>query len=65
MVYQAHVALLVREAAPESDWEYLTDTLLASLTASHLRYMRQARGMSEERMVAGWADVVRRLLSCR
>ncbi len=65
MVYQAHVALLVREAAPESDWEYLTDTLLASLTASHLRYMRQVRGMSEERMVAGWADVVRRLLSCR
>jgi AcrR family transcriptional regulator len=65
MAYQAHVALLVREAAPDSDWEYLTDTLLASLTANHLRYMRQARGMSEERLAAGWADVVRRLLSCR
>jgi AcrR family transcriptional regulator len=65
LVYQSHVALLVREAAPESDWEYLTDTLLASLTASHLRYMRRARGMTDERMVAGWADVVRRLLSCR
>ena len=65
MVYQSHVALLVQQAAPDSDWEYLTDTLLASLTASHLRYMRRARGMSEDRMAAGWADVVRRLLSCR
>jgi AcrR family transcriptional regulator len=65
MVYRAHVGLLVREAAPEADWEYLTDTLLASLVASHVRYMRRARGMSEERLAAGWADVVRRLLSCR
>ena len=65
MVYQAHVAVLVREAAPEADWEYLTDTMLASLTATHLRYMRRVRQMDEERMAAGWADVVRRLLSCR
>jgi AcrR family transcriptional regulator len=65
MVYRTHVAMLVREAAPESDWEYLTDTLLASLSATHVRYMRGARGMSDERLEAGWADVVRRLLSCR
>jgi AcrR family transcriptional regulator len=65
MVYHAHVALLVREAAPEADWEYLTDTLLASLVASHVGYMRRVRGMSLERLGAGWADVVRRLLSCR
>jgi hypothetical protein len=61
-VYQAHVAMLVREAAPDCDWEYVTGTLLASLTATHLRYMRRARGMSEERIAAGWADVVRRVL---
>ena len=65
MVYHAHVAMLMREAAPDADWEYLTDTLLASLVATHLRYMRRARGMSEERLAAGWADVVRRLLSRR
>jgi AcrR family transcriptional regulator len=65
MVYRAHVALLVREAAPEADWEYITDTLLASLTASHLLYVRVGRGMTEERLAAGWADVVRRLLGCR
>ena len=64
-VYRAHVGVLVREAAPDADWEYLTDTLLASLNANHLRYMRRARGMSEERLAAGWADLVRRLLSCR
>lgn len=64
-VYRAHVNLLVREAAPDADWEYITDTLLASLNANHLRYMRRARGMSEERLAAGWADVVQRLLSCR
>jgi len=64
-VYRAHVGLLVREAAPDADWEYLTDALLASLGASHVNYMRRARGMSEERLAAGWADLVRRLLSCR
>jgi AcrR family transcriptional regulator len=65
MVYRAHVALLVREAAPDADWEYLTDTLLASLVASHVAYMRRARGMSDERLAAGWANLVRRLFSCR
>jgi AcrR family transcriptional regulator len=64
-VYHAHVALLVREAAPDADWEYLTDTLCASLSAVHFNYMTRVRGMSAERMAAGWADVVRRLLSRR
>jgi AcrR family transcriptional regulator len=62
MVYRTHVAMLVRAAAPDADWEYLTDTLLAALRADHLRYMRR-RGLSEERLAAGWADFVRRLLS--
>jgi AcrR family transcriptional regulator len=65
MAYQAHVGVLVREAAPEADWEYLTHTLLASLTATHVQYMRRVRGMSLERLAAGWDDLVRRLLSCR
>jgi hypothetical protein len=64
-VYRAHVALLVRESAPDADWEYLTDTLLASLVATHFNYMTRVRGMDVERLAAGWADVVRRLLSCR
>jgi AcrR family transcriptional regulator len=64
-VYRAHVALLVREAAPDADWEYLTDALLASLVATHFHYMRRARRMSLERLAAGWADLVRRLFSGR
>jgi AcrR family transcriptional regulator len=64
-VYRAHVGLLVREAAPDADWEYLTDALLASLVATHVNYMRRVREMSDERLAAGWADLVRRLFSRR
>lgn len=60
--YRTHVQLLVREAAPDRDWEYLSDVLMASLRADHLHYLRTIRGMSEERLAAGWADLVRRLL---
>jgi AcrR family transcriptional regulator len=63
MVYRTHVAMLVREAAPDCDWEFVTDTLLASLTATHVGFMHRARGMSDERLAAGWADFVRRLFS--
>jgi AcrR family transcriptional regulator len=62
MVYRAHVAMLVREAAGDADWEYLTDTLLAALKAEHVLFQRRGLGMSDERLAAGWADLVRRLL---
>jgi AcrR family transcriptional regulator len=62
--YRLHVGLLVREAAPDADWEYLTDALLAALKAEHVLYQRRALGMSHERLAAGWADLVGRLLSC-
>jgi AcrR family transcriptional regulator len=61
-VYRTHVQMLVREAAPHADWEYLADVLMASLRADHCRYLREIREMSDERMAAGWADLVRRLL---
>ena len=60
--YRTHVSVLVREAAPGADWEYLTDVLLAALGAEHLAYLRVVREMDEARMAAGWADLVRRLL---
>jgi AcrR family transcriptional regulator len=63
--YRMHVALLVREAAPGADWEYLTDSLLAALTATHVMYMRRVHGMSDERLAAGWADLVRRTCSAQ
>ena len=36
--YRTHVQLLVREAAPDADWEYLSDALLASQRAHQQRY---------------------------
>jgi AcrR family transcriptional regulator len=60
--YRTHVSVLVREAAPDADWEYLTDVLLAALGAEHLAYLRGVRQMDEERMAAGWADLVQRSL---
>jgi AcrR family transcriptional regulator len=64
-VYRTHVQMLVQEAAPDADWEYLADALLAALRADHVAYLQDIRGMSEERLAVGWAELVRRTLSCR
>ena len=55
--------LLVREAVPHADWEYLADVLMASLRADHVHYLRRIRELPDDRLAAGWADLVRRLLS--
>ncbi len=60
--YRTHVQLLVREADPEADSEFLADALLAMLTARVFLYMRTARELPLERIIEGWTDVVRRLL---
>jgi AcrR family transcriptional regulator len=64
-VYRTHVAMLVREADPNADWEYIADMLLAALGAEHVSYLRTVREMPEERIAAGWDDLVRRVLRCR
>jgi AcrR family transcriptional regulator len=64
-VYRAHVSMLVREADPACDWEYIADMLLAALSAQHVDYLRTVREMPEERIAAGWADLVRRVIRCR
>jgi AcrR family transcriptional regulator len=60
--YRMHVELLVREADPEADSEFLADALLGMLTARVFLYLRIAREMPLERIIGGWTDVVRRLL---
>jgi AcrR family transcriptional regulator len=62
-LYRTHVGLLVREADPGLDADYVADALLASLRADVLAYMRRARRMPPERIAAGWAELVRRLLN--
>jgi AcrR family transcriptional regulator len=60
--YRTHAELLVREADPEADSEFIADALLAMLTARVFLYMRTARELPLQRIVEGWTDVVRRLL---
>jgi AcrR family transcriptional regulator len=60
--YRTHVEMLVHEADPEADSEFIADVLLAMLTARVFLYMRIARELPLERIVEGWTDVVRRLL---
>ena len=60
--YRTHVMSLVREADPDADAAYLADTLLAPLAADFHLYLRRARELSLERVVAGYERLVRRLL---
>ena len=60
--YRTHVELLVREADPQADAEFIADALLGMLTARVFLYMRIAQGMPLARIIEGWTDVVRRLL---
>ena len=57
--------MLVREADSSCDWEYIADMLLAALGAEHVNYLRTVREMPEDRIAAGWHDLVRRVLRCR
>jgi AcrR family transcriptional regulator len=60
--YRSHIAMLVREADPDCDVDYVTEALLAPLAATAFVYQRRARGMSLERVGEGYAWLVRRLL---
>jgi len=60
--YRTHVELLVREADPEADSEFIADALLAMLAARAFLYMPIVRELPLEHVVEGWTDVVRRLL---
>jgi AcrR family transcriptional regulator len=56
--HRLHVTLLLREEHPECDAEVLADTLLAALGAELFVYLRAARGVSLERLKAGWRQLV-------
>jgi AcrR family transcriptional regulator len=63
--YRLHITVLAREADPLLDGEYVADVLLAALSAQLIAYMTKVREMPLERITAGWAELVRRLLSPR
>lgn len=58
-----HVGGLLREADVSGDVELLTETLLGYLDVALQQYLRDARGLSDARIRAGWADLVGRVLA--
>jgi AcrR family transcriptional regulator len=62
-VYWLHVRMLVAEARPACDVDYATDVLIGALSAQVFVHQRRVREMPLERLKAGYADLVDRLLS--
>ena len=60
-LYATHVALLLREAAPQIDAVYGAEALLAMFAPAHHLHLRHGLGWSLERMRAGWAGMVQAL----
>jgi AcrR family transcriptional regulator len=60
--HRAHLYLLLGEAAPDADVEYLVDVLLNSLSADFFIYTRHIRGLSLAEAKAGFAHLVDRIL---
>ena len=60
-VYRLHMTLLLREADPPCDAEFLAETLLACLGADFFIYLRERREMPLERVLAGWRELACRL----
>jgi AcrR family transcriptional regulator len=60
--YRLHLSILLREAAPELDADYLADGLLAPINPSLLARQLE-RGMELERLQEGWATLARGLFA--
>jgi AcrR family transcriptional regulator len=62
-VYRLHMTLLLREASADCDAEYIAEALLACLGVDYFLYMREGRGLSLDRVKAGWRELVERLVA--
>jgi AcrR family transcriptional regulator len=62
-VYRLHMTLLIREANPDVEPEFLVEALLTSLGVDVFLYMREIREIPLERLKAGWGELVLRVLS--
>jgi AcrR family transcriptional regulator len=61
-VHRLHITLLLREADPSCDADYLAEVLMAALAADWYVYLRDGRGIDIDRLKAGWEELVRRLV---
>ena len=55
---RTHLVILVREAAPHADAEYVAEALLAALTPGHHVHCRRILGWPLERLIDGWLALV-------
>jgi len=62
-VYRLHMLLLLREADPACDAEYLSESLLATLGVDFFLFLAEGREMSLERLKRGWAELVARVVA--
>jgi len=60
-VRTTHVTALLREAGVRGDIDLLAETLVSYLDVALLHHLTVQRGMSLERLEAGWCDLVARI----
>jgi AcrR family transcriptional regulator len=60
--YRAHIIVLIRDAAPDLDAEYVGEALLAQLGAEVVLHQLRGRGMELSRLASGWEIMARRVL---
>ncbi len=60
-LYLTHLVILLREAAPAADAEYVAQTLLAALSPGQHLHCRRELGWSVDRLAGGWSALVRSL----
>jgi AcrR family transcriptional regulator len=63
--YRAHVTMLIRDADPGLDADYVAEALLAPLGAEVVLHQLSQPGMTLERLGAGWETIVRRLVTAK
>ena len=61
--YCAHVTILIRDAAPDLDADYVAEALLATLGAEVVLHQLREPAMTLDRLAAGWETIIRRLVS--
>lgn len=61
VVLRSHVALLLRQAAPDADSELLSQTLMGYLSPGLIHHLTRQCGMPLERLETGWDDLVDRV----
>jgi hypothetical protein len=58
-----HIAMLLRQAGAQGDVDLLAHTLAGYLEPAMLHHLHVQRGLTQERIIAGWHELVARTLA--